>query len=124
MVELPAFQNDVLHALALTGGFTGSGRSQRDRNPAWLSWSDGLLQEAGTPEEGFVVVEGELTADGSTETWCRSPALVAESAATHTTADMVLQTGDIVFMEPRESDLFYTGGTPLPGSIRYLATTT
>ena len=110
-MELPAFQNDVLHALALTGGLPGVDAANEIVILRGYPGATGACEPALCQEEGFVVVEGELTADGSSRDMVRIPLRWWPSQPPPIRPqDVVLQTGDIVFIEARESDLFYTGG--------------
>jgi protein involved in polysaccharide export with SLBB domain len=114
-VELPAYENDVLNALAVTGGLPGldainevviqRGYFKAGQNPAdvlrglencppeWLK-----APPAGTAD----VVRIPLRTPGG-----QAPPIRPE--------DIILQTGDIVFIEAREAELFYTGGLLPPG---------
>ena len=110
-IELPANENDVLHALSETGGmptelakneiviFRGG---QRDD-------VDSLVREIGAPEAG---PEGVSRSGADI---IRIP-VEAERGnfPEFSEADITLYDGDVVYIEGREQDVFYTGGL-LPG---------
>jgi len=108
-IELPAYENDVLHALSETGGMPGEraknelvvlrggmNRMRQDTN-AIVQAIGGLGNpEAQTLDQANVVripIKGE---PGS------FPQL--------TEADITLEDGDVVYIEGREREVFYTGG--------------
>lgn len=109
LVELPAYQNDVLHALSkggglpgldavnevmvLHGGFkTAEERDRIQRNPSW------------------------------TANWENNPSVTKiplrlspyDPPLQLTQQDILLNTGDIIYIKGREAEVFYTGGL-LPG---------
>lgn len=87
-VDLPAYENDVLNALNRTGGLPG-------------------LEAA---EE--VIVQHELP-EGTKIT--RIPLRMREGEAVpFSPQDIILNTGDVVFVEARTTEVFYTGGLLLP----------
>ncbi len=115
VIDLPVFENDVLHALAGSGGLPGldawsrvwvlrschSGQNNVEasrRRIAGLSDPDEMLQQLGP---GFQKICIPLRLPP-----CNQPPF--------TTDDIILNDGDIVYLEPRERDFFYTGGL-LPG---------
>lgn len=108
-VELKAYENDVLHALAQSGGLPGTGAK------AELKILRGAFRNARERDQFLRNLE--------------DPALRAEIAATNqritriplrvgpgepmpriTRDDILLYDGDIVYIESREQDVFYTGG--------------
>lgn len=111
--DLPAYENDVLHALSLSGGLPG----QDARNEVWV------LRGAGAHQWQTVV-------DG----WSRgeSPSRLVQSVPRRLgavriplrvapgeppgfdEADVMLYDGDVVFVESRETEYFLSGGL-LPG---------
>ncbi|MEM7314695.1 MAG: polysaccharide biosynthesis/export family protein [Planctomycetota bacterium] len=115
VIDLPAFENDVLHALAGSGGLPGldawsrvwifrsanSGENNIEANRrriAGLTDPEEMLHQLGP---GFQKV-------------CIPLRLPACSPPPFTIDDVILNDGDIVYLEPRERDFFYTGGL-LPG---------
>ena len=92
-VDLPAYENDVLNALARTGGLPGL-----DAN------NEVIIQRS--PPAG--ASKDQLPAIGET---VRIPLRVRPGEPiTFQPSDVVLRDGDIVFIEARDTELFYTGG--------------
>ena len=110
-IELPANENDVLHALSETGGMP----SESAKNEIVIfrggqnSDMDSLVQEIGAPGMDAA------TADRSNANIIRIP-IEAERGnfPNFSEADITLYDGDVVYIEGREQDVFYTGGL-LPG---------
>jgi protein involved in polysaccharide export with SLBB domain len=116
IIDLPAYENDVLHALALTGGLPGLDAFNQ------VVIIRGCFR---APEDRTLVMEKIKSLPPKA-----SPAAVAQCFGCQVTAiplrvppgvdppvkleDVVLQTGDLVFVEARDQDLYYTGGL-LPG---------
>jgi hypothetical protein len=114
-VDLPAYENDVLDALAQTGGLPGVGsvneilvlrgyfKDARDRQM--------LLQEMqGTHGDcrQFFGTGAGATAGGKV---IRIPLrLPPGQDLPLRPEDIILQTGDIVYLPPRTGDVFYAGG--------------
>jgi protein involved in polysaccharide export with SLBB domain len=109
LVELPAYQNDVLHALSKGGGLPGldavnevmvlhggfKTAEQRDRirnDPAWkANWEN---------DPSVTKIPLRISS--------HDPPLQL------TRQDILLDTGDIIYIKGREAEIFYTGGL-LPG---------
>jgi hypothetical protein len=117
IVDLPANENDVLHALAETGGMPG------------LDAYDEVVIHRGCfqGEDDRPLILGQLTAwvpgkspllaTGPGET-VRIPLRMKPGANPPFRAeDVVLHTGDVVFLEARDPDVFYTGGLLPPGEF-------
>ncbi len=111
-IDLPAYENDVMHALAETGGMPGLDAKNEvlilRGSFADAQARDGLIQEmvqAG-PYQGadnFAqrnpnVVRIPLRSEPN-----RPPTQLTEE-------DIILATGDVIFIETREREVFYTGG--------------
>ncbi len=107
-IELPAYENDVLHALSETGGMPGEsarneiivlrGAMNDGQNPNAIVQAIG---QSGSKQsqtlEGANVVRIPIRGDiGS------FPQL--------SEADITLEDGDVVFIKGRQRDVFYTGG--------------
>ena len=108
-IELPAYENDVLHALSETGGMPGEtakneivilrGAMNGSQNPGAIVQAIGAShgnQKSKTLEGANVVripIRGE-----------------AGSFPELSEADITLEDGDVVFIEGRPRDVFYTGG--------------
>jgi len=112
-VELPVYQNDVLHALAEAGGLPGldakneikilrgtfNDATEMDR------LKRGLADDASRDD-----LIDELLEDNPFETTIPLRTGPGDPAAEFTQEDIILQDGDIIFIETREQELFYTGG--------------
>lgn len=115
VVDLPVYESDVLHALAITGGLPGVDAY----NEVWVLRRNSLDEEA-KQQVADLVNNGEY------------PSQAISSVATHVEAtriplklcpdepipfsseDVLLEDGDVVYIEPRRDEYFYTGGL-LPG---------
>jgi len=96
-LDLPAGDNDVLTALARSGGLPG------------LDASNTVVVQRGDPPN---VVEGTTVAQASaSQQQVRIPLRMRDNEALpFKPEDIILKTGDIVFIESRETELYYTGG--------------
>ncbi|HUT12956.1 MAG TPA: polysaccharide biosynthesis/export family protein [Thermoguttaceae bacterium] len=116
-VELPAYQNDVLHALAEAGGLPGLDAKNEIRI---LRGSFKDATEMDRLKRGFdnhATRDGvldELLEDNPFETLIPLRTGPGEPLVEFDQEDIILQEGDIVFIESNEGDVFYTGGL-LPG---------
>lgn len=92
-LQLPAYENDVLNALSRTGGLP----SQGGKNEVLIqrSTSPTDLASPSTAKQGFRRIPFALKAG---EAWPFSE------------DDITLKEGDIVYIEPREKEVFYTAG--------------
>ncbi|MCA9053950.1 MAG: polysaccharide biosynthesis/export family protein [Planctomycetaceae bacterium] len=110
-VDLPAYENDVLHALNETGGLPGLDA----KNEIYIirgGFADGVRRDT---------ILAQLNA-------CREPCscplpepidpsvvripmrFYPEQAPQFTERDIILKTGDVVYIPARDTDKFYTGG--------------
>ena len=120
LVKLPAYQNDILHALVETGGLPGinaknevkvlraSLADQRKRaeflTQFYAQQQAAMLDPCSCPPE--------LPEDPSI---LRIPLRLPPGVVPQLKpADVILEDGDIVYIETRETEVFYTGGL-LPG---------
>jgi protein involved in polysaccharide export with SLBB domain len=96
-LDLPAGDNDVLTALARSGGLPG------------LDASNTVVVERGNPP---TVTEGTTVAQASaSQQQIRIPLRMRDTdLLPFTPEDIILKTGDILFIESRETELYYTGG--------------
>ncbi len=110
-IDLPAYENDVLNALAKTGGFPGT-----DAVNEVIIYRGSLSNAQG---EADVLSALQNCAPGTNP-------LDALAAGKHVVRiplrarpgefpplkqeDIILQTGDIVFIEARDAEVYYTGG--------------
>lgn len=109
LVELPAYQNDVLHALSKAGGMPGL-----DANNELLILR-GAFQSA---EERDRFLSSAQDPAGWQAMWDRNPNVKRiplrvgpDDPPVHLTPnDIILNTGDIVYIKSREAEVFYTGG--------------
>jgi protein involved in polysaccharide export with SLBB domain len=105
-VDLPAYENDVLHALAQTGGLPGLDaynevviERQHKMLPVPLG---GAVVPPPGPGPEVVKIPLRLGPDDKP---CFDP------------QDVILHAGDVVFLEARDLDHFYTGGLLPPGQF-------
>jgi hypothetical protein len=94
VVALPAYENDVLNALARTGGL-----------PGWDAANEVIIQrgafKGGTPE----------TFDASSTNVVRIPLRLRQGEEVpFRPQDIILNTGDVILIQARPYDRFYTGG--------------
>ncbi len=117
-IDLPAYENDVLHALTLTGGLPGLDaynevviyrdcfRGAADR-AALVQQLEGCPPAGPAPAVGFCAGRQVI----------RIPLRqVPGTPPTFAPEDVVLQTGDVVFLEARDDEVFFTGGLLPPGA--------
>jgi hypothetical protein len=111
-VDLPAFENDVLHALLATGGLPGVD-----------AYSDVVVIHGSANEFDPITMELEAGADpskvatrlGTSRHVVRIPLRVNPGEPLpFGPQDVVLKNGDIVYIETRQTEFFYVGGL-LPG---------
>ncbi len=120
LIRLPAYQNDILHALVETGGLPGlnaknevkvlrANEADKRRRAAFLrQFAASQLAAQKDP----CVCPPELPPDPSIlRIPLRLPPGVVPNIAPR---DVVLRDGDIVYIENRDAEVFYTGGL-LPG---------
>jgi protein involved in polysaccharide export with SLBB domain len=117
VVNLPAYQNDVLHALAETGGLPGLDA----KNEVKI-----LKARYANPEAHAAFLAKVYACDAGDPCSCpppipdgpgviRIPLRVPPGVIPNVRPqDVILEDGDIVHIESRESEVFYTGGL-LPG---------
>lgn len=105
-IDLPAYENDVLNALAVTGGFPGSD-----------AVNEIIIERGIAPNVSRG--KGDLNVVGSGRQTIRIPLRVRKGEQPNIPPEAItLQTGDTVYIEARESDVYYTGGLLPPGSWR------
>ncbi|MEZ6074644.1 MAG: hypothetical protein R3C56_02905 [Pirellulaceae bacterium] len=114
VIDLPVYESDILHALAVSGGLPGVDAN----NEVWILRKS-TLGENDAMQLKNLVDNGEVPATAVNQL----PALgsdshpaeaVSQSADPFTPEDVLLHEGDIVYIEPRRDEYFYTGGL-LPG---------
>jgi protein involved in polysaccharide export with SLBB domain len=110
-IDLPAYENDVLNALAVTGGFPGldavnevvieRGAFNPDQDPSTL------LGGSTFAAPGCNV----MPAAGQTGQFVRIPIRMRPGEPLpFRPEDVVLQSGDIIFIEERNTETWYSGG--------------
>jgi protein involved in polysaccharide export with SLBB domain len=91
VVDLPAYENDVLNALTRTGGLPG------------LDAINEITVQRGDP---FNATDGKIGQNN-----VRLPLRVREGESVpFREEDVILKDGDIVFIEARDTEVYYTGG--------------
>jgi protein involved in polysaccharide export with SLBB domain len=118
-VDLPAYENDVLHALAQTGGLPGLDAVNE------VVIQRGYFQDG--PEREDLLRDLEALFPG-----CHLPGAAATRSGRMVRIplrlrpgevpsirpeDIILHTGDILYIEAREAEYFYTGGLLPPGQF-------
>jgi protein involved in polysaccharide export with SLBB domain len=114
IVDLPAYENDVLHLLAATGGLPGI----ETYSHVWILKS--ASPEASAEAQGRVGAGEDagqvFRALNAQRTAIRIPLKIKPGEQLpFGPQDVILHTGDVVYLEPRETEVFYTGGL-LPGA--------
>jgi protein involved in polysaccharide export with SLBB domain len=115
VVDLQAYENDVLNALALTGGLPGLDAVNEvviERG----SVKGALDRESVLKAMESFCPDGDQTEGAASKRILRIPLRYRPGQApTLKPEDVLLQNGDIVFIEARDAELFYTGGLLPPG---------
>ena len=108
VLEMPAYENDVLHALAATGGLPGDDAYDHvwvlraQPRVSMVAWAE-QLENGAMPEE---ISEGTLA-----EPIIKIPLRVGVGdVIPFGPKDILLNEGDIVFVESRKKEFFYVGG--------------
>lgn len=107
-IDLPAYENDVLHALTATGGLPGLDAKNEIQIRRGMFKSD---EERAMRLEQIQQGANLQRTESSDENLVRIPLRYKPGEKPHINKeDIILQTGDIVFIESRETDVFYTAG--------------
>jgi protein involved in polysaccharide export with SLBB domain len=109
LVELKAYENDVLHALSESGGLPGLDAKNE------IKILRGAFQDA---EQRDRLISTIIDPAERREVYQHNPNITTiplrsspDEPTMHLTQnDIILNTGDIVFIESREAEVFYTGG--------------
>jgi hypothetical protein len=115
-VDLPAFENDVLHALSRTGGLPGLDSAneiviQRGFVNGEQDWKTALaLLTNGQGPDGTPPGDGSPPAGGAGQVIRIPLRLHAGEKFDLKPEDILLHTGDIVYVPPRAVEVFYAGG--------------
>lgn len=111
VVELAAYENDVLHALAQTGGLPGL--DALNEITIYRGFLKGRGDKATLHQRlaGAPLIAPLMAAAGISGQVVHIPLRKrAEEPLLFGPADVILQTGDVVFLEARDRGVFYTGG--------------
>lgn len=115
-LELDAYHNDVLHALSETGGLPGVDAKNE------VTILRGAFKDADTLEPYIRTyiddADSSLTPEGLGEILSPNPNVVKiplrvgpyDPPVQLTEDDITLNSGDVVFIESRDAEVFYTGG--------------
>jgi hypothetical protein len=117
VIDLPAFENDVLHALSITGGLPGID-----------AFSTIWVFRARTNRTNFDHVKRRIDAGESLEQVAkefktdRSAVRIPLRACPDdplpfSPSDVILETGDVVYVETRQNEFFYSGGLLPAGQV-------
>lgn len=111
VIDLPAYENDVLHALNETGGLPGL-----DAANEVLILRTGMGDGASYDQFVSAVLNSQCPCEcppvvGDAPNVTRIPIrFYSENVPMFTEKDIILQTGDIVYIPARETERYYTGG--------------
>jgi protein involved in polysaccharide export with SLBB domain len=113
LIDLPAFENDILHALTLTGGLPGL-----DACNALVIYR-GCFRDRAAANTLLQRVHGERLPDLGPQA-VRIPLRLPQGhPLPFRLEDVILQDGDVLFIEARDNQVFYTGGL-LPSGAHVL----
>jgi protein involved in polysaccharide export with SLBB domain len=111
-VDLPAYENDVLNALTRTGGLPGLDAMNEvviQRGAARDGTNGGAIPPVAATCPPCAADPTSIAAAGTQ--MIRIPLrLRPDEPPPFSPEDVVLQTGDIVFIEARDTEVYYTGG--------------
>ena len=115
VLQLPAYQNDVLNALAQTGGLPGVNAKAEIRvlrgNRLAIAERDEKLAEFFRTQLPQDLPYGILpTIDDGANVIKIPTRLRPGQVPNFTPEDIILRDGDIVYVDTRETDVYYTGG--------------
>jgi hypothetical protein len=111
VLELPAYQNDVLNALSRTGGLPGLESTQEVivQRGYWDGSSDPMNGEYAHPTQADM--EGTQSESDKQRRIIRIPMRMRPGEQLpFRPEDVVLRNGDIVMVRAREPEFYYTGG--------------
>lgn len=116
LVDLPAYQNDVLHALARTGGLP-----ELDAYNEIIIYRDGMrdmgmqakvAKQLEKAKGGADLIKQGIWVGETVRIPMRSP---VGAMLPFTKDDVILRNGDVIFLEARDEEVFYTAGILPPG---------
>ncbi len=107
VVDLPIYENDILHALAATGGLPGTDAARE----IWVFKRKGLTNpHAVCLEELRVQTIGFVHMDESAQQVVNVPLVGCPGQPVpYSASNVILDEGDVVYL-PRRDEYFYTGG--------------
>ncbi len=119
VIQLPAYKNDVLHALAMTGGLPGV-NAKNEVKILRSSLLDAQKRDAFVQQ--FFLQHGDQGPCLCAPPLPDDPAIIRiplrlppGQVPQFRPEDIILEDGDIVLIESRETEVFYTGGLLGPG---------
>jgi len=108
VLDLPAYENDVLNALTRSGGLPGLDAQNEVviERGSFSDFADSQSLQRCLDQGSHA---GRTAPSGST--WVRIPLRLRQGEAPpFRLEDVILRDGDIVFIEARDTEVFYTGG--------------
>ena len=118
-LELPAYRNDILEALSLTGGLPGL-NAKNEVVILRKAYSDEFSGKDYMNQDGYAMSEverrynetGQINNLSEDLGVLRIPLRVApgEQPPQLTSEDVTLYDGDVVYIQSREAEVYYTGG--------------
>jgi protein involved in polysaccharide export with SLBB domain len=112
-IELPAYENDVLNALARTGGLPGTDAKNEVIIQRGSYSAATFAAFANCPDPAALLAQQQAAGpgqDGAPQTIRIPLRLRPGTPPPFKPEDVILKDGDIVFIEARNTELFYTGG--------------
>ncbi len=111
VIDLPVYENDVLHALAASGGLPGTDA----RNELWVIRNSPSIDRRFINSEQLNLMIQQTIPGTDVPEVIRIPLVGCPDAPVpFRTEDIILEDGDVVFV-PRRNEYFITGGL-LPGA--------
>ncbi len=115
VLQMPAYQNDVLNALSQTGGLPGVNAKNEIRilrgDRVDMARRDQELEEFARTNPASSFPYGILPKIADETNTIRIPLrLKPGQVPTFVPEDIILRDGDIVYVDTRETDVYYTGG--------------
>ncbi len=117
-VDLPAFEDDVLHALTASGGMPGSDAL----NEVWVLRREQLGDQTSEEVVAMAANGGDpvdfVSKTSAAATAKRIPLWTRNGESpSFTQEDVLLEEGDIVYLRARQQEVFYTGGLIIGAEI-------
>ena len=108
-IDLPAYENDVLHALAQTGGLPAL--DAYDQVLIYRGFGRGGRAQAVLPQPPQGPLPGaDIPADLSGRITCIPLRLPPGAPIPFQPEDVVLHTGDVIYLQARDRGVYFTGG--------------